>query len=164
MHEFTPLTVQKDHARILDLCQRASDYIQLETGREPDADYVSNTLMAAPPQLTPDDVFLIGIARPDGKLAGLVSYIRHFYERDEWYMGLLLLDPAERGQSLGTRAANQVFDHARRETGTLIRIAVLEANPRARKFWESLGFEPERFVPAKQNDDGLARTVLKKRL
>jgi ribosomal protein S18 acetylase RimI-like enzyme len=121
-------------------------------------------LKEAPPQLTQDDVFSIGIERNDGGLAGMVTYLRHFYERNEWYMGLLILDPAERGNKLGRRAAEHVFEHAKSDCGTVIRIAVLDANPRGRKFWESLDFTLERTVPADQNDDGKIRHVLKKLL
>jgi GNAT superfamily N-acetyltransferase len=97
-------------------------------------------------------------------LAGIATYLRHFYERNQWYMGLMILDPSERGQNLGRRTAEHVFAQARSEGGTLIRIAVLDANPRGRKFWEGLGFKFERTVPADQNDDGQERHVLQKTL
>lgn len=162
MFEFVPLTVEQDQARVLDLCLRATDYIELETGKQPDAKYVQKTLTEAPPQLTSDDVFAVGFARPDRTLAGFVTYLRHFYERNEWYIGLLILDPAERSKGLGGTAAQYVFDHAKSEAGSKIRIAVLQSNPRGRKFWESHGFKHERAVPADQNDDGHERHVLLK--
>jgi ribosomal protein S18 acetylase RimI-like enzyme len=151
------LDAEADFARVRDLCQRASDYVQLEEGHVPDDAYVRKTLTDAPPSCGPDDIFLHGVERPNGSLAGICTSIRHFYERDEWYMGLLMLDPVERGSGLGRRVADHIIAQARADNAPCIRIAVLDANPRGRKFWESLGFTHEKSV---QSDDHL-RHVLK---
>lgn len=162
MINFVTLDPATDAARVLDLCIRAQDYIQLETGKVPDAAYVQETLTDKPTQLAPDDIFLTGLARPDTSLAGMVTAIRHFYEKNEWYIGLLLLDPAERSQGLGVQAAAHIFDLARKHNAPLVRIAVLDLNPRGRVFWERQGFTHARTV--EDCEDGLIRHVLQKKL
>ncbi|MEP3347233.1 MAG: GNAT family N-acetyltransferase [Litoreibacter sp.] len=152
-----PLNAQDDFVRVRDLCERASDYVMLEEGHPPDDAYVTRTLNEAPPVCGPDDIFLRGIEREDGSLAGIATSIRHFYEHGEWYMGLLMLDPKERGGGLGRKVAQHVIDEACDDGAPCIRIAVLDANTRGRKFWESLGFTHEKSV---QSDDHL-RHVLK---
>jgi ribosomal protein S18 acetylase RimI-like enzyme len=79
-------------------------------------------------------------------------------------MGLLILDPQERGKGLGRKAAEQVIEEAKLDLAPRIRIAVLDKNPRGRKFWESLGFKLEKTVLAEDNDDGNERHVLVKEL
>ena len=75
-------------------------------------------------------------------------------------MGLLLLDPGERGKGLGTRAAQLVLDEARADGAPCIRIAVLDVNTKARKFWAHMGYEHERTVPGDPTGDGHKRHVL----
>lgn len=164
MIKFVTLDPVRDFARVFDLFERGADYVRLESGAEPTPEFVEKQLTDKPPVCGPNDIFLRGLERPDGSLAGIATSIRHFYERGEWYMGLLLLDPVERGSGLGKLAAQKVIDEARADNAPKIRIAVLDANPRGRKFWESLGYTLEKTVPAAQNDDGMARHVLVKQL
>ncbi|SFR37332.1 GNAT family N-acetyltransferase [Litoreibacter janthinus] len=151
------LDADADFARVSDLCDRAADYVMLEEGNPPNEAYVHKTLTDAPPVCGPEDIFLRGVERPDGTLAGIATSIRHVYQPGEWYMGLLMLDPAERGTGLGRKVAQHVIAEARADGAPCIRIAVLDANPRGRKFWESLGYCHEKSV---QGDDHL-RHVLK---
>ncbi len=151
---------QADSVAVSDLCVRAADYITLETGAPPDADYAANLLAEAPPDLPSKDVFAFGAGRA-GRLDGVVTCLRNFYAQGEWYMGLLLLDPAARGAGLGARMAQHVFSIAQGQGAVCIRVAVLEANPRGRAFWERQGFVHERLVPADPEGDGHIRHVLK---
>lgn len=151
------LDAEADFERVSDLAHRAADYVRLESGKAPTPEFVRKTLTDKPPVCGPDDIFLRGVERADGTLAGIATNIRHFYEPDEWYMGLLMLDPAERGSGLGRRVAEHVIAEARADGAPCIRIAVLDSNPRARKFWESLGYALEKSA---QGDDHL-RHVLK---
>ncbi|MEQ6202440.1 GNAT family N-acetyltransferase [Sulfitobacter sp. HNIBRBA2951] len=150
----------RDADAVQDLCLRAADYITLETGAPPPPDYASKLLAEAPPALPPEDV-LAFCAEQEGKLAAVVTCLRNFYQTREWYMGLLLVDPAARGAGLGARMAGHVFDLARAQGASCIRVAVLDANPRGRRFWQREGFVPERAVPADPDGDGHARHVLK---
>lgn len=156
---FIGLDPVADFARVRDLCDRAADYVRLETGKDPDDAYVAETLTDLPPGLTPLDSFLTGIERPDRVLAGIATAIRHFYERDEWYLGLLLLDPAERGQGLGRQMVKYVISQAKADGASAMRVAVLHANPRGMEFWKSLGFIFERTPPL--GADGHPRDVLR---
>ena len=59
---------------------RASDYVAMETGKANNPGFVHSTLTDAPPNCGPDDIFLRGLERPDGALAGFAGSIRHFPE------------------------------------------------------------------------------------
>ena len=156
MAEIIPLGWPADSQRVLHLCQRARDYILLETGAEPDMDYVRETMTDAPPSVPPDQIWCWGHARPDGSIDAIATCLKGYYEAEDWYLGLLLLDPAARGKGLGEHMAQHVIDQATRGDAACLRIAVLDANPRARMFWERLGFAYEKSTSA---GDGHLRHV-----
>lgn len=150
----------RDRVAAQDLCDRAADYIILETGNPPKPDYAAKLMVEAPRTLPSRDVFAFG-ADVDGRLVGIVTCLRNFYADREWYMGLLLLDPAARNAGLGARMARHVFDTAQAQQARCIRVAVLDANPKGRRFWERQGFSHERTVPGDPAGDGHMRHVLK---
>lgn len=154
--------LNEDAARVMDLFERAADYARLEKGKAPDLEFLRETF-DGPPMLAREDRFVLALEQ-DAKLMGTAAYIRNFYEAGEWYMGLLLLDPNVRGSRHGSNLARRVIEHARAESGTCIRIAVLDANPKARRFWERQGYTLERTVPGDPDGDGHIRHVLKQDL
>ena len=152
------LDPEADHARLMDLARRAADYVRLESGREPDDAWIYEMTRDAPPGVPPEDVLLFGLEREDSTLSGWLGALRGFYAPGEWYVGLLLLDPAERGRGEGARLFGHLRDMARSEGARLLRIAVLDANPRARRFWEREGFA--RLAKSVGGEDGHVRHVL----
>jgi len=155
MADIVPLTWPDDADRVLHLCHRARDHVALETGKGPDMAYVEETMTDAPPGVPPDQIWCWG-AEDNGMLSGLVTCLKGFYAPDDWYLGLLLLDPAARGCGLGARMAGHVIVQARAGAAACLRIAVLDANPRGRAFWTQLGFAHERTTTA---GDGQMRHV-----
>lgn len=140
MAKIVPLSWSEDGAHVFDLCQRASDYIILETGAAPTMAYVEDTMTSAPPSVPPDQVWCWGSAVDTGALTGIATCLKGFYGPNDWYLGLLLLDPAARGAGLGEEMAQHVITQAKADDADCLRIAVLDANPRARIFWQRLGF------------------------
>lgn len=155
MAEIVPLTWPADGARVLDLCHRARDYIRLETGQDPDMAYVEETMTDAPPGVPPDQIWCWGHAE-NGTIDGLATCLKGYYDPDDWYLGLLLLDPAGRGAGLGARMARHVIAQATADGADCLRIAVLDTNPRARRFWDRLGFIHEKST---SSGDGQVRHV-----
>ena len=144
MADIVPLTWPDDSPRVLALCQRASDYVMLDTGRVPDLAYVESEMTHAPPSVPPEQIWCWGHAHPDGSLDAIATCLKGYYEPNDWYLGLLLLDPTARGAGLGTRMARHVKDQAINDDANCLRIAVLDANPRGRAFWQRLGFVHEK--------------------
>ena len=158
MAEFAPLTYPKDAERVLHLCLRARDYVKLETGHGPDAAYVHEAMTEAPPGVPPNEVWCWGYHGSHGGLDGIATCLKGFYETNEWYLGLLLIDPGARGDGLGTKMARHIIAQACADNATCLRIAVLDANPRARIFWERLRFFYEK---SSTDGDGSLRHVLR---
>ncbi len=158
MADLIPLYWPEDGARVLHLLKRARDYVEFETGDAPDMDYVRETMTDAPPQVPADQVWCWGHSGTNGVLDGIATCLKGYYEADEWYLGLLLLDPSARDSGLGSRMAHHVIDQARSDNAACLRVAILDTNTRARRFWMRLNFAPEKSTAV---GDGQLRHVHK---
>ena len=140
------------------LLERCGDYYVLAEGRPVGPNGAIREMSEGPAERVPQDLLHLGIMGEDGRLDGVIGVLRHHRRPDQWYLGLMLLDPAQRGGGLG-RAVYQRFERWIAGQGAdSVVLAVLEANARAARFWESLGFAQPRCYPARTI--GLRRHVL----
>lgn len=88
-----------------------------------------------------EDKLLMGIfARPD-HLIGLLDVIRDYPVQGEWWLGLLMLEPAQRGQGLGEKICRAFEQWAKDAGARYLRLVVSVQNRRGHQFWQRLGFE-----------------------
>jgi GNAT superfamily N-acetyltransferase len=71
---------------------------------------------------------------------GTLCALRNYPGPGHWYLGLLLLAPAWRGQGLGRRVYLAFEAWVAGQGADSDLLSVVEANTRAASFWESLGF------------------------
>lgn len=128
-----------DRDAVGDLALRVADYIRLETGTEPGPDWADGFFAEAPPGGTTDDTRHLGLFRGDRLLAAAAMAFG-YPEPSDAYLGLILVDAAERGAGLGLRLLDAVTEAARARGAVQLYLAVLEANPRGRAFWDRAGF------------------------
>ena len=114
------------------LHERCYDFIELVYGGLA-PDEAENLLMEGPEGMLPEDKFVFGFFDGDA-LVGALDLIRHFPERNEYIIGLLMLDPERRRAGLGTRIHDAVERWVRAEGGTALRLVVQEQNPDALRF------------------------------
>ncbi|MEU8521394.1 GNAT family N-acetyltransferase [Streptomyces sp. NBC_01216] len=83
------------------------------------------------------------LARSEGRLVGIaVTLARHpDPDRPDPWIGLLMIDARAHGAGHGSRLAGLVESRFRSAGRTGLCLAVLENNPRALRFWRSLGYE-----------------------
>ncbi len=124
------------------LMERCADYAQLVTGLPVgDADGIS-LYLNVPEGWTPDDKLLIGLfQRQPELLIGVIDAVRGYPTPRTWYIGLFLLQPDRRGQGLGKALYTVFSSWAARHGAETIQLGIVEQNPRARRFWERLGFQ-----------------------
>ena len=86
-----------------------------------------------------DDLFVVAVA--DGHIIG--SLIGGW---DGWRGGLyrLAVDPAFRRAGIGTRLVREVEERLRRIGAERVPIRVFFGEPGAVRFWESVGYRPDR--------------------
>jgi GNAT superfamily N-acetyltransferase len=130
-----------DRASVADLALRVADYIRLETGEAPGPGWAGDFFADAPPGGGPADLLQLGLFR-GARMAGAAAMSFGYPEPGDAYLGLMLIDAAERGAGLGRRLLAAVEAEARRRGASRLYLAVLEENPRGRAFWEREGFRP----------------------
>ena len=140
------------------LLERCGDYYAMVEGRPASPNAAIEELTEGPPERVPHDLFALGIAGAPGELAGIVGALRHHRRPNQWYLGLMLLDPEMRGRGLGSAAYLAFEKWVIGEGGDSILLAVVEPNRRALQFWESVGFGWPRCYP--ERTLGLRRHVL----
>jgi ribosomal protein S18 acetylase RimI-like enzyme len=107
-------------------------------------------LAECPPGKTLMDKSVIGIFDEEQVLFGVLDAVRNYPAQDDWWLGLLLLDPAQRNKGLGNRIY-QAFEHwVGQQGGRRIYLGVIEENQKAFRFWKRMDFEivetqPSRF-------------------
>lgn len=129
------------------LYERCSDYHLLEEGTPTRPGAARHLLTALPPGKQPDIKYVLGFHGADGGLVGVLDLIRDFPAEGEWWIGLLMLDPAVRGTGVGERIFRSAARAIAGRGGTTIYLGVLEANPAAQRFWRRRGFQELRREP-----------------
>jgi GNAT superfamily N-acetyltransferase len=153
-----------DLPAILDLYNRAADYLDFESGLAPSRTMVEEYFADAPPGGDPATSLKIGLFE-EGRLAGLADLAFGHPEPRDAYLGLMLFARDARGHGLGTTFLRHIEQAARARGATRLLLAVLERNTRGRAFWESHGFaSPRAFPPAKIGERVHVRVQLHKGL
>lgn len=156
------LSEEKDADRVLACAKRARDYILLETGQEPDANWVRGYFNDVPPERTKDDVIMLGVEQANGSLSGLLGLAPGFETQEEWYIGLLLLAQDMRGQGVGAAVLRELIALAKTSGATCLKLAVILENARGLRFWLRNGFIHFRDAP--DEGDGHDRVVLRRQI
>jgi GNAT superfamily N-acetyltransferase len=148
----------EDAPRLQRLLEQCSDYYALVEGRPPEPDAAIGEMTDGPPERVPHDLVCLGIHDDCGSLAGVVGALRNHRRPNQWYLGLMLLDPVFRGRGLGASIYRGFEGWVAAQGAESILLAVVTANVRAARFWESCGFGWPRSYP--ERTIGLRRHVL----
>jgi GNAT superfamily N-acetyltransferase len=140
----------EDTAALQTLLEKSSDYSQLVTGSPPGPSAAHSLLTDCPEGKTPNDKVVIGLSTEQQDLIGALDVIRDYPVEDDWWVGLLLLDPAYRGKGLGQRVYRAFEQWVNQHAARRICLGVIERNQRAYRFWRTVGFDPVERRGAKQ--------------
>jgi GNAT superfamily N-acetyltransferase len=138
-----------DLTKLKSLLEKCADYSLMVTGSPPKSSDAASLLADCPEGKTLADKFLIGISTRKQELIGVLDAIRDYPTQHDWWLGLLLLDPAQRNKGLGTRIFKS-FEYWLRQQGTRhVFLGVVEENQRAYQFWQGMGFQVVERQPAR---------------
>jgi GNAT superfamily N-acetyltransferase len=129
-----------DAAAVQRLYERCTDFHELAEGMPTRPAAGAEEIEALPPGKMSTDKHVFGIVAADGELAGYVDLVRDYPGRGEWWLSLLMLDPAARGAGLGSRIVRGAAEWAAARGARALLLGVLEQNPRAERFWQRQGF------------------------
>ena len=143
------LDPEADAAAVRHLFDRAADYIDLETGESPSDAHVAEFFAPAPFVTDPADTLKLGLFS-GGRLDAIADLAFGFPQREDAFIGLLLIAADRRGQGLGHLFVDHIADVARARHAPRLFVAVLEANPKGQAFWAREGFVPVLTLPSAQ--------------
>lgn len=130
---------KKNYNAVEELCEKCADYYILHEGILPSKKEVDEIFFALPPDKNYEDKFILGIYRHD-ELIGVVDIVKDFPTIGEWMLGLMLIEPEERGRGLGKAIHEALVDWAKDLGAKSFRIGVIEENYKGMKFWSALGY------------------------
>jgi RimJ/RimL family protein N-acetyltransferase/SAM-dependent methyltransferase len=139
----------EDTAILQTLLENCSDYSLLVTGSPPTSSAATSLLVDCPEGKTSNDKLVLGLFTERQDLAGVLDVIRDYPAQGDWWMGLLLLAPAYRGQGLGQRIYHAFECWVVGQGARGIYLGVIEQNQRAYRFWQNAGFEPVERQPTR---------------
>jgi GNAT superfamily N-acetyltransferase len=151
----------RDVLLVQDLLERCADFLALVDGAPLRPDEAARLLRDLPPRY--DERWMMGLARGEGgPLAGLIDVVGGYPARDAWWVGLLLLTPDERCRGVGAGAYRAFEGWARTRGAREVGLVVQQQNPRARRFWDRLGFkETGTVVQRLERQENVAWRMLK---
>lgn len=128
-------------ALVAQFYREAPEYWLLAEGRVDPAHQASEFFTDAPPNCNPDESDRLGLFLQQ-RLSGVAELSYGFPEASDAYLGLMLLGPWAQGAGHGKTFLAHAETLARKRHAPRLYLAVLDANPRGRAFWEREGFKP----------------------
>jgi GNAT superfamily N-acetyltransferase len=129
-----------DEVCVQDLCERCSDFSLLVEGRLPEKDAGHDILFDLPPNKDLKDKFVLGVYKNSDALIAVIDLIKDFKVQGEWTLGLMMIDPSERGKGLGKRLHECIKTMVSESKCKTLRIGVVEENYKAYEFWKGMGY------------------------
>lgn len=99
---------------------------------------------------TAEDKYILGLFDPGNELIGMIESLRHYPDDQTWWLGLMMLSPAQRGQRLGSEFYQTFENWVAAQGVKQVSLSVVEANELGLRFWKSLGFEVIRKTEPRQ--------------
>lgn len=128
-----------DVAAVQALLEAAPDYALRVEGRLPRPGDALEALADLPPGVQPE-AKLFGVYWQADERVGCLDLVRGYPEPTVAYLGLLLFAERVHGRGLGTEALAHAESLARGWGCTALRLAVIETNLPALRFWRRRGF------------------------
>jgi ribosomal protein S18 acetylase RimI-like enzyme len=138
-----------DEFSVQALCERCSDFSMLIEGRLPENYAGHEILFDLPPNKDLKDKFVFGAYKENDFLIAIIDLVKDYKVNGEWTLGLMMIDPNERGNGLGRRLHEFAKALVLESKGKSLRIGVVEENKRAYKFWVEMGYTEVNRVKAK---------------
>ena len=129
------------------LFERCADFFVLTEGEPPAPDLAEKELTFVIPGASVDDTACFGVFDGERLIAFALLLPEPRKPSGEWWLGLLLLDPAERGRGLGPQIHKELVEWLAAQGATKLWIAVLAQNEAAERFWRRLGYEERNRQP-----------------
>jgi GNAT superfamily N-acetyltransferase len=144
---------KRDVGQLQSLLEACADYCILIDGHPPSSTSAINLLTDRPEGKSLDDIVLVGIYTQENEMVSLLDALRDYPGEGDMWIGLLLVHPGHRDKGLGTMIVRAFEDWALAQGVEQIFLGVVEANDKALKFWQSVGFQVTGRQPPRKFDN-----------
>jgi len=121
------------------LFERCSVFWELTEGAPPAPDTAVKELAFAAPGKTAGDTFAFGVYEGE-ELIAFAQLMRDYPKPSEWWLGLLIIDPSQRGRGLGAELDRELAEWVAAQGATTLWLGVLTQNEAAHRFWLRMRF------------------------
>ena len=139
------ILTEHDAGDVADLYARCTDYFMLQDGEPATLGDAIDLFRDVPDEKTSADQTIMGWRDENGLIA-VVAILRDYPSDRVWYLGFMIVDSAARGRGIGRSIYDMIEQWAAAHGAEEIRLAVLEANEAAERFWRSRGYRELRRV------------------
>lgn len=130
---------KKNMAELQKLLIKCSDYLTVQDGKPVGADAAEQLLISKPEEVSAENKIVFGIYNKHA-LVGVIDVITHYAGPGIINLGLLVIEPSSRGNGIGELAHQKLENWARHNNFSRIRLGVLLANEKGRRFWQRVGY------------------------
>ena len=116
----------------------SADYVRLERDADPGPEGTEEFFTDAPPGCDPAQSLRLGLFNPG--LIGIAELSFGYPTATDAFIGLMMIAPSAQGTGAGAFLLRHLEAAARARSKRSLFLAVLDANPRGRAFWEREGF------------------------
>jgi GNAT superfamily N-acetyltransferase len=123
-------------------------YFQIVGGQPPQPDEAQVEFDELPPShLSYSERWFAGVCDSQGALHGVLIIVSDLAARGVWHIALFLLDEATRGTGAAGRLHAALEEWARTQGARWMRLAVIQGNTVAERFWAKCGYVEVRTRP-----------------
>jgi len=137
----TALIQPENTSELQTLMEKCADYSLMVDGHPPDPSEAARLLVDCPPGKTVADKLVIGFSNQNKGLIGVLDTVRDYPTERDWWLGLLVLDPAYRNHGLGRQIVQAFESWVGQQGARRIFLGVVAENAKAYQFWLKLGFD-----------------------
>ncbi len=148
----TYLIQDKDMDALQVLLEKCNDYMLLVDGHPAGPSAAINLFTERPEGKAVEDKVVLGIFSSSKELVGVLDAVKDYPRPNDWWIGLLLINPVYRNQKLGKRVVDSFRKWARQQGAQWLYLGVVEANENAYRFWLGAGFIEIMRQPPRQFD------------
>ncbi|MBC1731199.1 GNAT family N-acetyltransferase [Listeria seeligeri] len=131
---------EKDVALAEAVCSASEDYYLIEQDKPASKSDALKIITEIPNGKTRFDKFVLAVLDENEQPIGLVDIVSDYPRKGRWFIGLLLLTPAARGNGLGKVLHQTIKEWANDGGADSLTLGVLAENEKARGFFEHLGY------------------------
>lgn len=126
-------------AHVVEVLEHSQDYFNSVYGRNfktSDIDEFYNDVLK---NKCLEDKLLFGIYENESCI-GLIDLIRNYHRNKIWFIGLFIIHEACHNKGYGKRAHQWIKEYVKSSGGHVLRLAVVDDNQKALKFWTGQGY------------------------